>query len=287
MPLSSSIVGKSVPPLSSEIDARWMMAYAAALGDALPCYFDTRRPEGIVAHPMFPVCFEWPASTALREVMRAGSLTAGELVRGVHATHDALIHRSVRPGDRLSTTPTIVMVERRKPGAYMVTRLDTVDASGKPVGSTWYGTILRGVEVTGDDRRVGEIPQRPRSLDGGSFTEVVVPVSAGAAHVYTECARIWNPIHTDAAVAAAAGLPDIILHGTATLALAVSQVVRQEAGDDPRRVARIAGRMGAMVMLPSELRVQIGPREANRVHFAVLNGRGEFAIRDGIVELRF
>jgi len=27
--------------------------------------------------------------------------------------------------------------------------------------------------------------------------------------VYTECARIWNPIHTDAAVAKAAGLPAI------------------------------------------------------------------------------
>ena len=49
-----------------------------------------------------------------------------------------------------------------------------------------------------------------------------MPVSATAAHVYTEGARIWNPIHTDAAVAARAGLPGIILHGTATLALAVS-----------------------------------------------------------------
>ena len=27
--------------------------------------------------------------------------------------------------------------------------------------------------------------------------------------MYTECARIWNPIHTDRAVALAAGLPDI------------------------------------------------------------------------------
>ena len=57
-----------------------------------------------------------------------------------------------------------------------------------------------------------------------------VPISSTLAHVYTECARIWNPIHTDRAVARAAGLPDIILHGTATLALAISQTLRH----DPR-----------------------------------------------------
>ena len=42
---------------------------------------------------------------------------------------------------------------------------------------------------------------------------VEVPYHLG--HVYTECARIWNPIHTDLAVARAAGLPGPILHGTA------------------------------------------------------------------------
>src|SRR4029077_6419959 len=68
-----------------------------------------------------------------------------------------------------------------------------------------------------------ESPERPG--DGWS-TEVAI--SPTLAHVYTECARIWNPIHTDRAVARAAGLPDIILHGTATLALAVSRALRHD-----------------------------------------------------------
>jgi acyl dehydratase len=46
--------------------------------------------------------------------------------------------------------------------------------------------------------------------------------TAEAALVYTECSRIWNPIHTNPAVATRAGLPRPILHGTATLAMAVS-----------------------------------------------------------------
>src|SRR5262245_63914545 len=60
-------------------------------------------------------------------------------------------------------------------------------------------------------------------LDGGQrvivldIESVEVPYHLG--HVYTECARIWNPIHTDLAVVRAAGLSGPILHGTATLAL--------------------------------------------------------------------
>jgi hypothetical protein len=53
-------------------------------------------------------------------------------------------------------------------------------------------------------------------------------------------------IHTDIAVARPAGLPGIILHGTATLALAVSYVLRH-ASVDPRAVRRISGRFTGMV----------------------------------------
>src|SRR5271168_1378534 len=63
MPLSSSIVGIASEPAATEIDARWTMAYAAALGDSLPHYMDTLRPAQLVAHPIFPVCFEWPTLT--------------------------------------------------------------------------------------------------------------------------------------------------------------------------------------------------------------------------------
>jgi hypothetical protein len=53
MPLESSIVGIAGASIVSEIDSRWTMAYAAALGDSIPCYMDTVG--GVIAHPMFPV----------------------------------------------------------------------------------------------------------------------------------------------------------------------------------------------------------------------------------------
>src|SRR5919106_4599504 len=118
MPLSSATVGVSGEPLIHEIDARWTMAYAAGLGDTLPCYFDTQRPEGIVAHPLFPVCFEWPVIVAMRRHPANASLTADERLRSVHATHAVVLHRLIRPGDCLTTRATVAGVEQRKPGAY-------------------------------------------------------------------------------------------------------------------------------------------------------------------------
>jgi len=292
MPLSSATVGTVGEPTVHQIDERWMMAYAAGLGDTLPSYLDTLRPEGIVAHPLFPVCFEWPVIVAMRGHAGNSSLTADEGLRSVHATHDLVIHRPVRPGDRLTTRATIVGVECRKPGAYQVMRLDTVDDAGAPVCTTWQGGLYRGVAVAGPDRPAVEVPAPPEPLGSNSqvHTEVSVPISALAAHVYTECARIWNPVHTDTAVAARAGLPGLILHGTATLALAVSQILRVEAGDEPRRVWRVAGRFSAMVLMPSEVTVRILARQTTRegdlVRFEVRNAEGGLAVSNGLVGLR-
>jgi acyl dehydratase len=64
--------------------------------------------------------------------------------------------------------------------------------------------------------------------------------------IYTECSRIWNPIHTDVRVARASGLPDIVVHGTETLARAVSAVLDDH--DLTRSsVARVAARFTGMV----------------------------------------
>jgi acyl dehydratase len=290
MPLDSSIVGSAGAPTVVEIDSRWTMAYAAALGDALPCYMDTTR--GVVAHPLFPVCFEWPVQVALRSQFEKSSLTRDEAMRGVHATHDTVLYRAIRPPERLTTQLTVAGVERRKPGAYLVTRLDTVDEAGKPVCTSWYGGIYRGVEVNGPDvaAKIAPAPMQPIVEEGEPRSECQVDVPAGMAHVYTECARIFNPIHTDASVARAAGLPEIILHGTATLALALSRIVDSEAGKDPARVERVAGRFGAMVTMPSTLTVRVLARDDTAhgavVFFETLNGEGRLAIREGLAVLR-
>src|SRR5689334_20907129 len=148
MPLDTSLVGTRIGPVVNEIDARWTMAYAAALGDYSPYYLDTRRPDRIVAHPVFPVCFEWTAAHAIRAKCRA-NLSQIEAARGVHATQHMILHRPVRPPERLATTAALIGIERRKPGAYEVVEYTTVDEHGAPVCTTYSGNIYRQVEVKG------------------------------------------------------------------------------------------------------------------------------------------
>jgi len=268
------------------------MAYAAALDDLLPCYMDTRDEKNFVAHPLFPVCFEWPVVVALGRQYDRSGLRADEVARGVHATHDLIVHRPIRPPERLITRATVAGIERRKPGAYQVLRLDTVDSSGAPVATSYYGSIFRGVDVEGSDNpaSIQNAPAKPSRIDSKPCSESVVAIGGGLAHTYTECARIYNPIHTDIKVAQAAGLPGLILHGTATLALAVSRVVAIEAGGDPTCVARVAGRFNAMVLVGTKIRVRILTREvhgdADFVFFDVLNQDDAPAISDGVVGLR-
>ena len=291
MPIDSALVGASTNSHRHEVDARWTMAFSAALGDTGPHYLDTTG--DVVAHPLFPIAPEWAVHLEGRDRFAANGLTPEERLKSVHATHDCHVHRLVRPGDRLDTRATTVLAEERRPGAYVVTRLDTTDASGEPVCTTWQASVYRGVAVAGGDRVHAQPPPLPAAVgaNGGSapLVEIPVPVAANLAHVYSECARIWNPIHTDVDVARRMGLPDIILHGSATLALAVSRVVDHAAGGDPNRVRRLGGSFRGMVLMPSEIRLRVFADEVGDdgrvVAWDVLNAEGRPAITKGFVVL--
>jgi acyl dehydratase len=289
--LPSSTVGVSTEPITHEIDARWLMAYAGGVYDPAPFLLDTTRPDGIVAHALFPVCVEWPAVLALRRSL-ADRLPADERLKGVHATHDLIHHRSIRPGDELATTATVVSVERRRPGAYEVVRLDTVDPSGEPVATTYMGSLFLGVDVDDADRIDDQPPPLPDvgGPDDATSAEKELHIPATMAHIYTETARIWNPIHTDAAVAEAAGLPGIILHGTASLAMAVTTALETPGGRiDHSGVQRITARFGAMVTMPTTLHLTTRPDRTDPAHIHHLhltNPAGDAVLRDTMVQLR-
>jgi acyl dehydratase len=228
---------------------------------------------------------------AARTLVDRSVLSADELRRGVHATHDLTVHRLVQPGDVLTTTATVTAIEQRSPGAYETLRLETVSAEGEPVATTHMGSLFLGVDVEGsvDDPSIDAGAPEPIDVPLGSTTTVERHIPSNLGHTYTECARIWNPIHTDAAVADAAGLPGPILHGTATLATAVSEVVRAH-GDDPALVRGLSCRFAAMVEIPSLIRVTVGELlvaeddpTSHAVGFEVTNAHGEPAIRNGVV----
>ncbi len=292
MTLGPAMIGTTTEPIVHDVDSRWLMAYAAGFGSLDACYLDTRRDGGIDAHPLFPVCLEWPAVLALRDRLKAAGLTRHESARSVHYTHDLVIHRAVRPGDRTRTTATVVSIEPHRSGTLAIVRLDTMDDRGEPIATTEMGSLYRGAEPrqrSGPGAGSGSGAEPEVEIEPAPRSARRVPIAAEAGHVYTECARIWNPIHTDPRTAERAGLPGIILHGTATLAMAVSDVVRHDAEGRPDRVRRIEARFVGMVPMPSEVEIRIFDRAAadggQHVPFEVRGASGRAVLRGGSILL--
>jgi acyl dehydratase len=287
--IASTIVGAEAGPARHEIDTRWLMAYAGALGETDDRYYDTLAPGGPCAHPVFPVCYEWPVLLALRE----RTIDAGLATRSVHTTHHLILHRPPRAGDTLHTAAQVIAVLKRRSGTLVLARLTTIDDRGAPVTTTEYGAVYRGIACDADatldatprgawtTRRGQHAGEAPADIRGTAW-ERRVDVPAWAAHVYTEGARIWNPIHTDRAVARTAGLPGIILHGTATLAVGVSRVVAHALAGDPARVHEVAGRFTGMVPMPSSLTVR-GHTDGAVTTFTIDDATGARVLDEGVV----
>jgi acyl dehydratase len=278
--IQGTVAGTEVGALSTSLDARWLMAYSASLGVDDPRYYDTLAEGGPLAHPLFSVCYEWPAVLALR----AKAVREAWALQGVHSTHHVVVHRLPSATDRLLTRAQIITVRPSRAGTLVVARLSTVDRNGRPVTTTDYGSVYRGIGTDAEQRAQVERLDRPSPPPASkTWWSAKVPVASRAAHVYSECARIWNPIHTDIAVARSAGLAAPILHGSATLALAVSQVVNHDLDGDPARVREIAVRFTGLVFMPSTITVRGLGRADDRLGFDAVDERGEPVLSEGVI----
>jgi acyl dehydratase len=259
--ISADIVGREARAETIQVDKRWIMAYNAALGEV-----------SATPHPLFPVCYEWDATRALRKATGLQALNA----QLVHAQHDLVIHRPPKADETLTTVARVVAAGQRKPGAFVIIRLAAHGGDGEPVSRSDYGMLYRGVALEGDSRSIVEVDDPPKhSKELRRIADV--PVAATAAHVYTECARIWNPIHTDPDYARDAGLPGIILHGTATLAFSISALLKAF----PRtRPSRVRCRFAGMVLMPSTLSVHASA-DGTSIAFETRNERNETVIERG------
>ncbi|HKN00993.1 MAG TPA: MaoC family dehydratase N-terminal domain-containing protein [Candidatus Binataceae bacterium] len=293
MPCDSRIVGEKLGPFEYDVDQFWAMAYAAGLSDANPRYVDSLRSGALIAHPVFSVCLATRARWQMEPLFLEAGLTHDESIRSVHVTQDMIIHRAIKPPERLAVIATVAAMERRKAGTYLLSRYEIIDANGAPVATIHWGRIWRGVGMTGPDRVAGGTPEPPSMPQGDPRNTFRIELPATAAIIYTACARADNPVnfHTDTAAAQRSGLPAPILMGVATLGISVSKIIEAEAAGDPERVTRVYANFGAMVFMPSAVTLRVTAREHRQggdeaVGFELINAEGGRAIRRGVVILR-
>lgn len=285
--VSTASAGRLTIARTYEISVRMAQAYAAGVADFNPRYFNDDSPEGVVAPPCLVYSLQWNS----RDMPGVYQGTA-PLTRGVHASTDVRWERAMRAGEALTVQGRRIGVSQIPPGVYVLTRYEMRDATGALVAAVDDGAIIRGARTDGPDVSLEETPPLPQqeSIEGSGWTASIA-IAREAPHVYTECADIWNPIHTERRVALAAGLPDIILQGSATMALAARELVNRVADGDPARLARLAGQFRAMVIPGSEVRVVcrgVSPlsKGDRAAFFEVLNSSGEPAVKDGVAVFR-
>ena len=285
MALAASNVGRTWGPVVGLLDARRTMAYAAGIGDDAAAYFDTSV-QYLPVHPLYPVSPEW--SLLVTDVAADEPWSRADALFGVHATHDLTLHRKLHAGMEYSLMATVVSLEQRRPGAYQVIRFDARDANGRMLWTSWSGTLFRGVAIDG----------QPTAIDGPAPVATAYgdqPIKCGRfvvtlldPHIYSECARIWNPIHTDVSIARQAGLDGVILHGTATLAKSVTQLSNW-LGINPDEVRHIACRFVSPARPGDVLSVraykpQMG-KTGTSIGFDVTDAGGRTIVGDGLLEL--
>lgn len=278
MPIRAAAVGRSWSARSA-VELRWALAYAACLG------FDGRHLDDagtLVVPPSFCVCLEWlVAGDPIRHAILGNSET--ERLRSVHALQDSVFHAPLLAGTAVDVVATVVAVAAVSAGTLVEIDIVTAERDGgRMLVSTRFAVIFRDVACDGEARIASDHPPLPppAGTSAAATTETAIAVPRGLPHVYSECARIWNPIHTERRVALAAGLPDIILHGTATWALAARKLSARRGPDS--RLRRLAARFRAPVVPGSIVHLRSGEDAPGTDRFVLANGDGRPALGDGI-----
>jgi acyl dehydratase len=272
--------GDGITAVEHTVHERYLRAFAAGAGDLSLALFDLDRPEGIVAHPVYPVCLEWPLVVAGPPGL---GLDDDAVHAGLHVSHEIIWTRPIRPGDTLRTTMHVEALQQRSSGVLAVFAFTTT-AAGEPVVESRQGVLYRGSTLTVPPIET-TAPSPSQSAPTDPLREIAAfRVDPADAVIYSECSGIWNPIHTDPRAARVAGLAHPVLHGTATLARTISAVIASRLDGDPTRVARLSVRFTAPIAAGDEATVAATDLVDNALAFTTRKAGDVPVLADGIVE---
>lgn len=284
IPIRAAGLNAAIGPREELIDKRRSMAFAAGIGAVEPLYLDDTRPGGVVAPAAIVAALEWPLFTTsdyLSAIGRDETTIFNQLVHGFQISE---FHRPIRPGDRVGTEGRIVEMRNTPAGTLVIVRLVTTGDVGS-LATSWFGAMYRETPLDGLPGAVEDVPtlRAEARVDQGRSEPLQIPV--GQAHVYTECAGIWNPIHTERAFARASGLPDIVLHGTCTWAMALQTLADRHRPGIERPFARVGARFSGYIVPGQTASLEYGPMEGGRLAFAVRSEDGAPALTHAFVDL--
>jgi len=282
MPLNKSCVGKEYPPVTTEVTLDAIQKYARAYNDDNPAFFDSNRPAGIVAPPMFAVTVTW---NALMTAVMDPNVQA-DLLRLVHGEQDMEFTNPIRPDDIISASAKIISIETKITGETMTVEANARNQDGQPVLKTLFSVFIRGRR----NRDAAEAEPRVAEPDRGEpLYTVAQTIDLDQTFRYRDASGDLNPIHVDETVAKMAGLPGIIVHGLCTMAFTSKVVIDHSCAGDPIRLKRLRVRFSRPVLPGQTITTTIwpDPETPNRqiFTFETYNPHNQPVIKGGLAEI--
>jgi acyl dehydratase len=276
MALPFDAIGTEVPEIVTTVDPERALAYAAATNDENPVYR-----EGRLAPPLFAVV----PTVDLMAHMLLTFVPEEHLLTLLHGEQDMFFHQPLLQGMTLHGRGVAQSTRVGSTGTRLVIRLDFDDDAGAPVVEQYFTLFLRGLTEgpdLGPDTPPHVLPPEARA---NVVATVVMHVDDDQTFRYRAVSGDPNPIHFDEAVAKAAGLPGIIVHGLCTLAMASRAIVETQCDGDPGRLARIAARFTAPAFPGNDLTVTVFGLGDGRFGYEAESG-GVVVLTNGLAEVR-
>ena len=290
MEIHSDLVGTPLKPFTRIIDWPEIMHYAASVDDNNPYYFDDERDEGIVGPPLFSIIANWPVIKNINDQIDSEDFPLEVLTTIVHYTEHLKIYRLIKPGDKITISGKIAGILPHRAGTHTIIHLETRDQENELITEEYVGGMLRGVECLGGGKGEENQPKiKPHDIASQPLWQESIHIDALKSYIYEVCTDTTIvPIHTSKQFAHMVGLPDIILQGTATLALAVKTITDKELDRNPFRIKEIACKFTGMVLPNTEVSLNLSCKtpenDLEHFFFDVWNNEGRKAISQGYLK---
>lgn len=289
MKINSDIVGLKLNTLNTNITWRQTSNYAASISDINPIYIDDTFHNN-VAHPLFPVVLSWPILENLHKAI--DSPYPPEVLKTmIHYFERIEIKQLIHPGENVSVAGEIIAVLPHRAGTQIISKFVVTNQNGDLKNIEYVGGMLRGVECIDGGKGKENVPfmKQEEIVEHKDGWESSLFIRPEAPFLYDGCTNIVFGIHTSPKFAKSVGLPGIILHGTATLAYSVKELINKETNGDPSKVKVISGNFTDMVFPNTNIKVQLVKKnvklDEKELFFVVKNHKNKNAISKGYMKV--
>jgi acyl dehydratase len=247
----ASIVGVAGEQVEVVVEPRLAANFAAALGSELAAYLDDRDAGALRAPPTLACALTVPASRSVGEaILKATGLPVSAFHQQLHYSEVLQFDRPIEPGMRLRVQGSLAALRPHRLGTEFVVAYEAT-CEGMPVFREFLGSLARGLNLEGGVPVNAIVVPEVRSQREPSTEEEPVfgatrMIERRDPYLYDAASGISFPLHTSRRFAASVGSPDVVLHGTAVLGMAVELLVQRILGR-PDGVREIACRFGGMV----------------------------------------